>query len=119
MQDLALGALLREGDATPLVAPAWRARSAWQRMRGLLGRPPLQPGQALLLAPCASVHTVGMRQALDVVFLDAADRIVKLCRGVAPMRTAAAWRARQTVELAAGEIDRLGLAPGQRLTWRS
>lgn len=116
---MAVGALLRDGEAAPLLAPVWRAVSPWQRMRGLLGRPPLQPGQGLLIAPCASVHTVGMRQALDIVFLDAADRIVKLCRGVVPLRTAAAWRARKTVELAAGEIDRLGLLPGQRLTWRS
>ena len=119
MDGLAVGALLREGEAAPLMAPVWRAASPWQRMRGLLGRPPLQPGQALLIAPCGGVHTIGMRHALDIVFLDAGCRIVKLCRRVDPMRAASAWRARQTVELAAGEIDRLGLVPGQRLTWRS
>lgn len=119
MRGLALGALLRDAEASPVLATVWRASSPWQRMRGLLGRPPLQAGQALLITPCSSVHTVGMRHTLDIVFLDAADRIVKLCRGVAPLRAATAWRARHAVELAAGDIDRLGLAPGQRLTWRS
>jgi len=119
MRALATGALLGDVQGGPVLAPVWRAASPWQRMRGLLGRPPLQAGQALLITPCSSVHTVGMRYPLDVVFLDADDRVVKLCRAVAPLRAAAAWGARHAVELAAGEIDRLGLLPGQRLTWRS
>ena len=46
-----------------------------QRARGLLLRPPLAANEALLLPGCASVHTVGMRYALDVVFLDPLGRI--------------------------------------------
>ena len=38
------------------------------RLRGLLGRPPSPV--PLLIVPARSVHTVGMRRPIDVVFLD-------------------------------------------------
>lgn len=102
-----------------VIERAWRAASTSERTRGLLGRRPLAAGEALLIAPCASVHTFGMRYAIDLAFLDASETIVKLVRRVAPLRLAAAFRARATVEMAAGEIDRLKLAVGDRLQWRS
>ena len=36
-----------------------------------MGLPALPPGSALLLPGCDSVHTLWMRMAIDVVFLDA------------------------------------------------
>jgi uncharacterized membrane protein (UPF0127 family) len=113
-----LGSIHRHGDSRPLIARTWRAERAWDRMRGLLGRPALQPGEALLIDACSSVHTVGMRYALDLAFVDAGERIVGLRRRVAPLRMAASWRASATLEMPAGEIDRLGLALGERLQWR-
>jgi hypothetical protein len=50
------------------------AVTARRRLRGLLGRP-VAP---LLLAPARSVHTVGMREAIDVVFLDADLRVLRV-----------------------------------------
>ena len=52
-----------------------------------------------------------MRYPIDVVFLDRRGRILKVVDAVPPWRAAACWRARHTLELAAGEADRLGLAP--------
>ena len=40
------------------------------RRRGLLGRDGLAAGSALMLTPCNAVHTVGMRFAIDIVFVD-------------------------------------------------
>ena len=40
------------------------------RRRGLLGRDSLDEAFAMLLAPCAAVHTAGMRFPIDVVFVD-------------------------------------------------
>ena len=59
-----------------------------------------------------------MKYALDIAFIDSGEKIVKLCRRVAPQRMAWAWQARATVEMAAGEIDRLQLSLGDRLEWR-
>lgn len=116
-EDLTVGTLNQAERV--VIERAWRAASASERTRGLLGRRPLVAGEALLIAPCSSVHTIGMRYALDLAFLDASETIVKLVRRLVPLRMAAAFGARATVEMAAGEIDRLELAVGDRLQWRS
>lgn len=93
---------------------AWIADRWWERARGVLGRPPLPPGQGLLLSPCSSVHGIGMTRSLDLAFLDAGGTILRL----APLRPMGlAWhrQATQVLELACGEIQRLGLQCGHRL----
>ena len=83
------------------------ARGWWGRARGLLGRSGLPPGHGLLLNPCRAIHTLGMRFAIDVVFLDATGRVVRVCRDVPPGR----WMVRggrdavATLELAAGQAE--------------
>ena len=70
---------------------ARRARLAdswWRRAVGLLGQTGLPPGSGLLLVPCTSVHTVGMRFALDVAFLDGRGRVVHTRSGLRPGRLA-------------------------------
>ncbi len=71
------------------------------RLRGLAGLPHLEPGEALLIRRCRSVHTLGMRFALDLVWLDADDRVVRVDRGVPPGRLRTCPRARAVVERAA------------------
>lgn len=87
----------------------------FSRLRGLLFVPALQPGQGLLIRPCAAVHTAFMVYAIDVVFLDRAGRIRRIVPHLKPWRTAAFPGAYQTLELAAGETARLGLQGGQSL----
>lgn len=83
-----------------------------ERLRGLLGRAPLGPDEALDIARCNSVHTVGMRYAIDVVFVGRDGSIVRVVEGLGPWRAAACWRAARTVELAAGAAARHGLVRG-------
>ena len=93
-----------------------RRAERWpDRLRGLLGAPPPAPGHALLLAPCASVHTAFMRYPIDVVFVDRHGRILKVVHALPPWRAAACLDAIQTLELAAGEARRVGLAPGMEI----
>ena len=80
------------------------------RARGLLGRCPPRP---LLLVPARAIHTWGMRFAIDVVFLDADLRVLRVVRGLRPWRCAAARGARAVLELPAGGA--VGIAPGDRL----
>lgn len=86
-----------------------RAERWPDRLRGLIGKPPPAPGHALLISPCAAVHTAFMRYPIDVVFLDRRGSIIKHVEALRPWRAAACWRARHTLELAAGEARRLGL----------
>lgn len=54
------------------------------RAKGLLFSRP--SSEALILLPCNDIHTVGMRCALDVAFIDRSGRVVASERGVRPMR---------------------------------
>lgn len=85
-------------------------------MRGLLGRPPLAPDQGLLIDPCPSVHTLGMRYAIDIVFLDAHYRVLRQVSNLVPLRWAGCTGARATLEMAPGTLS---LAVGERIEWRA
>ena len=56
-------------------------------------------GPGLLIPRCRSVHTFGMRFALDLVFLDQAARPVSVRRTVPPRRIAAKRHARAVLEI--------------------
>lgn len=99
-----------------LVRVRWQvAARLHQRLRGLLCSAPPRPGHALLLQPCSAVHTCGMKYPIDVVFMDGAGRVLRVCAAVPPRRVRLCWRARMVAELAAGEAGRLGITPGVRM----
>jgi hypothetical protein len=82
------------------------------RLRGLLGQPRPGAGAALLIAPCASVHTCFMRAPIDVVFLDHGHRVLRIVTALRPWRLAGCPGAHAALELAAGDAARLRLQPG-------
>jgi uncharacterized membrane protein (UPF0127 family) len=88
-------------------------------MRGLLGRDDLPVGHGLLIEACGSVHTVGMRFVLDVVFLDAAWCVRRVCRQVPPGRWLVwgGWCGLRALEVRAGWLDLSSVRPGTRLEW--
>ena len=93
------------------------AESFSLRLRGLTG---LEPDEVepLLFPRCRSVHTVGMRTAIDLVWLDQTHeppKVLKVVEGLPPRRQARAPRdghsrgAISALELRAGQAGRLGL----------
>lgn len=74
------------------------ARGA-RRLIGLVGRPSLPAGAALEIPRCRSVHTLGMRFALDLVWLDGARQVVRVDRAVPPWRVRWCRQARSVLEL--------------------
>jgi uncharacterized protein len=76
------------------------ARSRRQRLRGLawLDRAAAAP---LEIPRCRSVHTFGMRFALDLVWLGARGEVVRLDRAVPPRRVRVCRAARSVIELPA------------------
>jgi hypothetical protein len=86
------------------------------RRRGLLGRDAIHGG--LLITPCRSVHTVGMRFTLDVAYLDADLAVLEVARMVPNRIGLPRWAARSVLEAAAGAFERWGLAPGDVLEVR-
>src|SRR5256885_14307470 len=89
-----------------------RAFGFWSRLAGLLARPPLRKGEALVLAPCHSVHTWFMGYPIDVVFADRHGRVLKVVADVAPWRVVSCRAAHAVLELVAGQAALCGRAPG-------
>ncbi len=93
------------------VADRW-----WRRALGLLGRRVLGTEEGMLLEPCSSVHTIGMRFPIDVAFLDADGCVVSTLPALVPGRLARGGRgARATLELRAGLLADTDTRPGDRL----
>jgi uncharacterized protein len=107
---------LRRDDGTIVCERCTVADSPLTRLRGLLGRDRLEPGEGLLLRPASAVHTYFMRFSIDVVFLDRALVVLGISDGVDPWRAASRRGAKAVLELPAGESSRRGLAVGDQLT---
>lgn len=98
--------------ALPRGATVHEATTAGSRLLGLafLRGGALPPGHALLIPHCRSVHTFGMRFAIDVAFLDERGRPLRVERALPPRRFASCRRAFAVLETRAGEAD-LFLSP--------
>jgi uncharacterized membrane protein (UPF0127 family) len=92
------------------------ASTFWKRARGLLGRPPLSPGEGLLIVPSRGIHMMGMRTPLDVVLADRQWQVVAVYPDLRPwQRTAVHWQACYALELPAGVLRRVPTRAGDRL----
>ena len=94
------------------------ASNPLSRSVGLLGKKTLPDGEALLIRPCWSIHTWFMRFALDVIFLDREDRVLKAALNMGPWRMAMAKGAHSVIEMKAGSIAEGDLEPGDQLILR-
>ncbi len=93
------------------------AGTSLRRLVGLLGKRGLDPGTGLLIIPSQAIHTVAMRFAIDVVFLDRDWRVIKLRHAMAPFRvTGVYWKARSVLELPSGVIAETLTAVGDQLS---
>jgi len=109
--------LLREIGTGRVVATRVRRADDWlTRTVGFLPRTSIDADEGLWFARCRSIHTLGMRVALDVLFLDGEGRVVRIASGVRPGR----WhvgehRAAAVAEFAAGFAAANGIAIGDVL----
>ncbi len=95
------------------------ARRFHERLFGLMGRGRLAPGVALWLTPCRSIHTLGMRFAIDIIFLDRDGLVLRITPALRPWRLA--WAPRGTysvVELTAGWLAEDAIRIGNRVEAR-
>ena len=106
---------LSKQDGTIVCTRCHLATRPFARLKGLLGRAGLEPGEGMLFRPAGSIHMFFMRFPIDAVFLDRELRILKIVPDLKPWRMAAGKGAKQVLEIAAGEAGRRGLEPGQQL----
>jgi uncharacterized membrane protein (UPF0127 family) len=90
------------------------AQGPWQRLAGLMFAPSLPHGEGLIFRPARGVHTHFMRFAIDLVYLDQANRVCAIRAAMPPwrvdLRTAAA-----VIEANAGTASAADLRVGDLL----
>lgn len=100
-------------DGRDTGVPVWTARTRHERNRGLLGTDGLSGG--LWITRCNAVHCVGMRYAIDVVYLTGRGRVLSV-RTMRPGRIGRPrFTAAATLELPAGRAGQLGVRRGSVL----
>lgn len=104
--------LLRDGVVLASVEVAGELGARW---RGLLGRDGIDGG--LVLPRTRAVHTLGMRFAIDVAFLDRQLQVVDACT-MAPWRVGRPRWCASVLEAQAGAFERWGLRVGDHLELR-
>ena len=86
------------------------------RRKGLLGRDGIEG--ALVIAPCRWVHTIGMRFALDVAYLDDGGVVLKTVQMKRRRIGAPVRHARTVIEAEAGAFARWELRVGDPIELR-
>jgi uncharacterized membrane protein (UPF0127 family) len=106
-------------NATTGAIVAARARKAmrWrERVIGFLMERNIDAQAAIWFPNCRTIHTIGMRQAIDVLFLDEHDRVVRVvCRLPRNRPLVTCIRAHSVVELAPGMLERNDVLLGDRI----
>ncbi len=92
------------------------AETFWSRLKGLIGRRTLAPGEGLLIRPSRGVHMWFMRFPIDVLYVDREGRVVDVDEHLRPWRIGRPrLRAHFVVELPAGTVAATGTQPGDRI----
>ena len=115
---MASNVLFDETTGVEVASALELADTPLKRMRGLLGRGGLEPGEGMRFEPGGAIHTMFMRFAIDVVFLDRDDRVLKVVHSLRPWRFARAGGTRALVELRAGTLAGLDVHSGDVVTVR-
>jgi len=93
-----------------------RADGFFGRMVGFLSKSTIHPDEGLWFDDCAAIHTVGMRARIDVIFLNSAQRVLRIDRSVPQFRLAVACPgAHAVVELGEAPADGRDLLAGDEL----
>jgi uncharacterized protein len=93
-----------------------RAATMRARLKGLLGRTGLSPGEALCIDPCSSIHTFFMKFPIDAAFLRRDGMVVRALPGMRPWRASRIYPfAAMVIELPAGTLTRTATREGDVL----
>jgi uncharacterized membrane protein (UPF0127 family) len=94
------------------------ANTHWSRLRGLLGtsQGDFRNGCGLWIVPCRGVHTLAMRFAIDVVYLDRDQTVVHVEQELQPWRFAPVrLQAASVLELPGKMIAQTGTVIGDKI----
>ncbi len=97
------------------IATVWHAKGFFVRLRGLLGRT-LEEDGGLMLSPCNSIHTIGMKYAIDALYLDKSWNVLRVDDALPVGKVWPAQRgAKHVLELYAGSAKKHAIVAGDKL----
>jgi uncharacterized protein len=104
---------------TVLADEAVVASAFFKRLKGLLGKKNLSPGEALVIKPCNSIHTFFMRFPIDALFVDKNNKIVAAALCLPPFRISKIYfTAAYVIELPAGSLKTNQISVGDLIEMR-
>jgi len=99
-----------------LAQDARLADNRLSRLRGLIGRAPLQAGQGLIILPSQGIHTFFMSYPIDAIYVDSQGRVIRALEDLRPYRFAPInLRTKYVAELPAGTLKRTGTKVGDMI----
>lgn len=92
------------------------ANSFFTRLKGLLGRERLEKKEGLIIKPCNSVHTIGMKFPIDVAFVNNDDEIIHIIYSMFPGKFSHVIKnSKYVIEVNAGVFRNQGLKIGDKI----
>lgn len=93
------------------------ADNFFTRFMGLMYRKELSAGSGMLIRPCSQIHTFGMKFAIDAIFLNKDNQVVRVLSNIKPHRILPyISKSKQVLELAAGNAA--GIETGSRILFK-
>ena len=101
---------------TVIATDAIIAGTVASRLRGLLGRASLPPGEAMVITQCRAIHMFFMRFSVDALFVDAQGSVIGVVKHIRPFRMSPYfWKASYVIEMPVGTIEQSRTGKGDRI----
>ncbi|MCX7842038.1 MAG: DUF192 domain-containing protein [Clostridia bacterium] len=86
------------------------------RFMGLMGKKCLEPGHALLIVPCNSIHMFFMSFPLDIIFINRHNRVAHLIENMPPWKVSKIiFGAKSAIEVPVGTIKSTNTSIGDAI----
>ena len=100
---------------TVISSEARIAKSFWLRLSGLMFKKTIDEKEALIFHNAPAIHSCFMNFAIDIVFLDKNNKVIKICPALRPWKMVSCYRSALTIELPAHRASKRSLSLGDTL----
>ncbi len=102
-------------QGTMISSKAKIANSFGLRLKGLMFDKSLDESGALIFYHAPAIHTCFMNFAIDIVFLDKDNKVIRICEAVKPWKMVFCPSAKLVIELPSHRASRRSLEIGDKL----
>lgn len=93
------------------------ADTFFSRFRGLMFRKSVNDNYALYITPCNQIHMLNMKFAIDVIYTDKSDKVIRIDADVQPWKICKTVRqAENVIELKSFSAEKFNIRPGDIIT---